>query len=233
MIWQSFTRALAQWHDPRFRRVVALGVGLTLALLVAVYGLFLWVIGALAPETFALPWIGEVGGLHTILSIGSVFLMLGLSVFLMVPVASAFSGLFLEQVVDAVEDRHYPALPAARQMSFADGMISSVNFFGVVLVANLLALLVWPFVGPFIPLVFWAVNGWLLGQEYFTLVALRRMDKAAVRGLRRVNRGKIWLAGALMAAPLSVPVLNLLIPVFGVATFTHLFHKMAAPQRAA
>ena len=39
--------------------------------------------------------------------------MIGLSVFLMVPVASAFTGFFLEDVAEAVEDRHYPA-PAAR-----------------------------------------------------------------------------------------------------------------------
>jgi hypothetical protein len=31
-----------------------------------------------------------------------------------------------------------------------------------------------------------------------------------------------------MAAPLSIPVLNLLVPVLGVATFTHLFHRLAA-----
>jgi uncharacterized protein involved in cysteine biosynthesis len=31
-----------------------------------------------------------------------------------------------------------------------------------------------------------------------------------------------------MAAPLSVPLVNLVIPVLGVATFTHLFHRMAA-----
>lgn len=231
MIWQSFSRALGQWSDPRFRRVVALGVGLTLGLLVAVYALFLWAIGALTPDSFALPFVGEVGGLHAILSIGSVFVMLVLSVFLMVPVASAFSGLFLDDVVDAVEARHYPALPPARRLSFGDGLIASVNFFGIVLVANLFALLLWPFAGPFVPLVFWAVNGWLLGQEYFTLVAMRRMDKAQAKGLARMNRGTIWLAGALMAAPLSVPVLNLLIPVFGAATFTHLFHGLAARVR--
>jgi CysZ protein len=34
--------------------------------------------------------------------------MIGLSVFLMVPVASMFTGLFLEDVAAAVEARHYP-----------------------------------------------------------------------------------------------------------------------------
>ncbi len=232
MIWASFTRALAQWDDPRFRRIVILGVGLTLGLLIALILLLLWAIQALTPDNLALPFGAEFWGVHEVLSVGSVLLMLGLSVFLMVPVASAFSGLFLEGVVDAVEERSYPSLPPARHLSLAEGAIASVNFLGLMVVANLAALLVWPLVGPFIPVVFWAVNGWLLGQEYFTLVAQRRLSRPEAKRLRRVHRGRIWLAGALMAVPLSVPVLNLLIPVFGVATFTHLFHALTARRLA-
>jgi hypothetical protein len=33
-----------------------------------------------------------------------------------------------------------------------------------------------------------------------------------------------------MAAPLSIPVVNLLVPVLGVATFTHIFHRLAAAR---
>ena len=92
----------------------------------------------------------------------------------------------------------------------------------------MLALVLYIFAGPFIPVVFWAVNGWLLGREYFTLVATRRIGRERAKALRAQNSGRIWLAGILMAAPLSVPLVNLVIPVLGVATFTHLFHRMAA-----
>lgn len=232
LVWAAFTSALGQWGDARFRRVVLLGVGLTLALLVAVTVLVLWAVATLVPDHVTLPFGWEVWGIDTALSIGSVLLMLVLSVFLMVPVASAFSGIFLDDVVDAVEARHYPALKPGRRLSLAEGMITSVNFIGVMLIANLGALLLWPFAGPFIPLLFWAVNGWLLGQEYFTLVALRRMDKRQARILRKANRGTVWLAGMLMAAPLTLPLVNLLIPVFGAATFTHLFHRLAERRAA-
>ena len=96
---------------------------------------------------------------------------------------------------------------------------------------NLLALFLYPLAGPAIPLVFWAINGFLLGREYFTLVALRRLPPAEAKAMRRRNGLRLWLAGTLMAAPLSVPVLNLVIPVLGVATFTHLFHRLAAAGR--
>ncbi len=99
-------------------------------------------------------------------------------------------------------------------------------FWGLMIVANIFALILYAFSGPFAPLVFWSVNGFLLGREYFTLVAMRRLGRAGAKSLRAENSAQIWLAGTLMAAPLSIPILNLIIPVLGVATFTHLFHRL-------
>ena len=231
MIFVAFFKALGQLGDSRFRRVVILGVLLALALLFGVYALFLQAIWWLSPDTIELPVIGPVSGMDTLLGWTSVLFMIGLSVFLMVPVASAFTGLFLEDVADAVEDRHYPHLPPATPLSLAEGLRQSVNFLGVVIAVNLGALFLYPFAGPAIPVVFWSVNGFLLGREYFSLVALRRLPPAEVKAMRRRNRWTLWAAGTLMAAPLSVPILNLVIPVLGVATFTHIYHQLAAAGR--
>ena len=231
MIFTAFFQSLGQLGDRRFRRVVGLGVLLALALLFAAYILFIQAIWWLAPDTVDLPLIGPVSGVETFLGWASLFLMIGLSVFLMIPVASAFTGFFLEDVADAVEDRHYPGLPPATALSFSESLRQSVNFLGLVIAVNAVALFVYPFFGPGIPLVFWAVNGFLLGREYFSLVALRRLPPAEVKAMRRRNRWTLWAAGTLMAAPLSVPILNLVVPVLGVATFTHLFHRLANAGR--
>jgi uncharacterized protein involved in cysteine biosynthesis len=228
MIFSCFFKALGQIGDPRFRRVMGLGVLLALALLAAVYAGFLVLINSFVPGTIDLIFVGPITGIDALLGWGSLFLMLGLSVFLMVPVASAFSGLFLEDIADAVEDRHYPGLPPVTPVRLGDSPVDSLNFLGLVIAANVLALVLYIFAGPFIPVVFWAVNGWLLGREYFTLVATRRLGREGAKALRAQNSGRIWLAGILMAAPLSVPLVNLVIPVLGVATFTHLFHRMAS-----
>ena len=228
MIFPSFFKALGQIGDPRFRRVMGLGVLLALALLAAVYAGFLVLINSFVPGTIDLIFVGPITGIDALLGWGSLFLMLGLSVFLMVPVASAFSGLFLEDIADAVEDRHYPGLPPVTPVRLGDSLVDSLNFLGLVIAANVLALVLYIFAGPFIPVVFWAVNGWLLGRDYFTLVATRRIGREGAKALRAQNSGRIWLAGILMAAPLSVPLVNLVIPVLGVATFTHLFHRMAS-----
>lgn len=231
MIFAAFFRAVGQLGDRRFRRVVILGVLLALALLFAVYAVFLQLVWWLSPDQIDLPVIGPVTGMDTLLGWTSVLFMIVLSIFLMVPVASAFTGFFLEDVADAVEDRHYPQLPPATPLGFAEGLRQSVNFLGVVIAVNIGALFIYPFLGPAIPLAFWAVNGFLLGREYFSLVALRRLPPSEVKAMRRKNRWTLWAAGTLMAAPLSVPILNLVIPVLGVATFTHLYHQLAAAGR--
>ncbi|MCB2136182.1 MAG: EI24 domain-containing protein [Rhodobacteraceae bacterium] len=225
-MFTDFAKALGQFFDPRFLRVLLIGVALSLALLFGIYALFVQVLDWLTPETLTLPWVGEVTWVQDLLGWGSLLLMLGLSVFLMVPVASAFTGLFLDDVAQAVESRHYPALPPAPRLPVMENLVDSLNFFGLLIAVNLLALLLYAVVGPFAPLMFWAVNGYLLGREYFQMAAMRRLGRAGAKELRKKNAGAIWLAGILMAAPLSFPLVNLVIPVLGAATFTHLFHRL-------
>lgn len=227
MIFSDFARALRQMSDPRFLRVMVLGVALALALLVAVYAGFLGLIEAFSPGSVDIPFIGPVGGIDTLLSWGSFLLMIGLSVFLMVPVASAFSGLFLEDVAAAVEARHYPDLPPVPPLPLGESLKDAVNFLGLLIAVNVVALFFYALAGPFVPLAFWALNGLLLGREYFSLVAMRRYGRPAAKALRRRYFFRIWAAGTLMAAPLSIPFVNLLIPVLGVATFTHMVQRLA------
>ncbi|WP_136685927.1 EI24 domain-containing protein [Falsirhodobacter xinxiangensis] len=222
----DFLKALGQIGDRRFRRVVMIGVALTLALLVGLGWVANWAVVWLVPDQVVLPWIGPVGGLDTVAGWGSVLLMLVASVFLMVPVASAFTGLFLEDVAAAVEDRHY-TLPPADPLPMSEQLREAAGAFGILLVANIIGLFVFLFAGPLAPLLFIAMNGFLLGREYFVLVAMRRIGRQAAYAMRRRHAAQVWLAGALMAIPLSVPILNLIVPVLGVATFTHLFHRLS------
>lgn len=226
MIFSSFFRAVGQIGDQRFRRVLMLGVGLTFALLVAVYALFLWWLQWALGDGADLPVIGTVTWIDDLLSWGSFFLMVILSVFLMVPVASAITSMFLDEVAQAVEDRHYPALPEVEGVPFWDALRDTVNFLGVLIGANIVALVLYVMFPPFALFIFWGLNGYLLGREYFTLAAMRRVGRDGAKALRSRHSMTIWAAGTLMAMPLSVPLVNLLIPILGAATFTHLFHAL-------
>ncbi|MCP5088284.1 MAG: hypothetical protein GY952_15950 [Rhodobacteraceae bacterium] len=218
----DFTRALSQMGDPKFRGVLLRGIGLTVLLLAGAT----WGVQLLLPDTVSLPWFGEIGWLSWLLSGFVLISMIGLSVFLMVPVASAFTGLFLDRITNAVEARHYPHLQPAKGVPFGDMLVDTLAFLGLMIVANLAALIVYLLSTVAAPLVFWAVNGFLLGREYFQMVAMRRLGRQGAKELRRRHRGEIFVAGVLMAVPLTIPVINLLVPVLGVATFTHLFHRL-------
>ncbi|EAQ25395.1 EI24 domain-containing protein [Roseovarius sp. 217] len=224
MIFASFFKAVGQIGDPRFRKVLLLGVGLTLALLIATYAGVLWLIQAAVGDSTTLPLLGEVTWLGDLLSGASFLLMIVLSVFLMVPVASAITSMFLDEVAQAVEDRHYPHLTPASIVPFGEALRDTINFLGVIIGANIVALLLYAIFTPFALFIFWALNGYLLGMEYFQLVAMRRVGREGAKTLRRKHRMTIWAAGVLMAMPLSVPLVNLLIPILGAATFTHIFH---------
>ena len=222
----DFTKALAQMLDRRFRRVLLRSIALTVLLLVA----FVWgsmkVLDLLLPMQFALPFIGAVsvpeisgwiaGGILTLLSL-----------FAIIPVSMVVIGAFLEQIADAVEAKHYPDLPKARDVPTSEIAWEVVRFILLIVVVNALALVIYLSVAVAAPFVFWIVNGLLLGREYFQLVAIRRLPRPQADALRRSNRIGNWITGTLLAIPLSIPVLGLLVPIFGVAVFTHRFHRLA------
>ncbi|TKZ21937.1 hypothetical protein FAP39_04890 [Shimia litoralis] len=228
LIFKSFFLALSQLGDPRFRRVLGLGIILTFALLIASYAGLLWVLDLLVGEDAYVPVIGQVTWLDDLLSFSSFIFMFILSIFLMVPVASAITSMFLDDVAQAVEDRHYPNLPAVDPVPFSDALRDTLYFLGVLIIANLLAFILYAFFSALSVFIFWGLNGFLLGREYFQLAAMRRLGRQGAAALRKKNKGTIWLAGILMAVPLSIPLVNLLIPIVGAATFTHLFHQIQA-----
>lgn len=227
MILASFFKALAQLPDKRFRSVLWRGIGLTIALLIGIYAGLLWLIEWLTAEPITLPGVGQVTWLGDLLSWGSLGLVIIMSIFLMVPVASAITSLFLDEVAQAVEDKHFTSLPAVPKISFSEGLRDTANFLGVLIAANVFAFLlyaVFPFAAIFI---FYALNGYLLGREYFQLAAMRRIGRTRAKELRKQHQSTIWIAGCLMAVPLSFPLINLVVPILGAATFTHLYHAVS------
>ncbi|MCB1369345.1 MAG: EI24 domain-containing protein [Rhodobacteraceae bacterium] len=223
----DFGRAVAQLRDPRFLGVLLKALAITVIGLALVFWAVMAGLGWILPESVALPWIGPVRFLDDLASLAAVGLMLVLSVVLMVPTAAAVVGFFLEEVAEAVEAEHYPELAPVAGPGLSAQIGDGLRFFALVVAVNLAALVVYLLLPPLAPFVFWLVNGFLLGREYFQLVAMRRLGPEGAARLRRANAGRIWLAGTAMAVPLSVPVLNLLVPILGVAVFTHQFHRLA------
>ena len=227
MIGRSLSLALAQMGDPAFRRVLWKGAGLAALLLGLSSAALLWLLARLLPDAPSLPWIGEVAWLDDLGFWTALPAALLLSVVLMVPVASAMASLFLDEVAAAVESRHYPHLRPARRQAWGEAALDALRSFGVVILANLLALAAYLLLAPLAPLVWVALNGWLLGRESFRTAALRREVPMEADALLRRHRGTVWALGALTALSLAVPILNLFAPVLSAAAFAHLYHRIA------
>ncbi len=218
-------RALGQLGDRRFMRVFWRSILLTAALLALFLFGWSWAV-TLIPEAGLSLWGVDLSALDWAAGAFAWIAGAAAALLLMPAVAAMFIGLFLEDVADAVEAKHHPDLPPAGRLGFLEMLADGVVFTVVLIAANLAALVVYPFAGPLAPFVFLAVNGWLLGRQYFELAAGRRLGAKGARALRREVGPQLWFGGALMALGLSIPVINLAVPVLGVATFTHTYHRV-------
>ena len=228
MILSDFLKSVAQFDDPKFRRVLWRGMGLTIALLIAACLLVNFGINQLLSSAWAANLIGDQSWLGALINIGGVLFTIALSIWLMVPVTSAIIALFLDEVAQAVEARHYPHLPKQTATKLQDQILVGIRFLGILLLANVGALILSMIVPLLAPFVFWATNGYLMGREYFQMAAMRRLPRAQAQELFQRHQGSIWTAGVLMAIPMSIPLVGLFIPILGAATFTHQFERLRA-----
>jgi len=228
MILSDFLKSVAQFDDPKFRRVLWRGLGLTIVLLIAACLLVNFGINQLLSSAWAANLIGDQSWLGALINIGGVLFTIALSIWLMVPVTSAIIALFLDEVAQAVEARHYPHLPKQTAAKLQDQILVGIRFLGILLLANIGALILSMILPLLAPFVFWATNGYLMGREYFQMAAMRRMPRAQAQELFQRHQGSIWTAGILMAIPMSIPLVGLFIPILGAATFTHQFERLRA-----
>lgn len=219
-MFRALSLSLSQLGDPRILRVLGKSLLATVALFLLL-GLGVWwgVEQALARSE----WHDELASAATIVALVLAFW------FLFRAIAVAVVGLFADDVVEAVEAKHYPAArAAARPVAMHRAALMGLRSAGRFLMVNLLLLPLYGvllFTGIGTAALFFIVNGWLLGRDLGDMVAARHMDDAAMRAWRRTNGGQRLLLGLAATGLFVVPLLNILAPVLGAAMATHLFHR--------
>lgn len=218
--------ALRQILSPELRGLFWRSLGLTLLLLGLLwYGMTRalgWLVAA-HPVSASYPFLDTL-----LVFLAGAGLLVGLLYVL--PVTSALvAGFFLDDAALAVERADFPADPPGRPLSLGTSVAYGLRFAALALLVNLAALTL-----IFIPGVnvfaFFAANAYLLSREYFEMAAGRFHPLADARRLRRENRATVLAGGALLAGLMLVPVVNLTIPLFGIAFMVHL-HKRIARRR--
>jgi len=216
----ALIKAFAQLSDPRLRRVLRIGVlaalGCWLALALAASAVLRHV------RLFDTAWI-DTGGSALLGLIAVLVPMLFFSA-----LATFVMSFFLDDIARVVEDAHYPGLPPARRAPWTEVLASSSRFLAVMVAATLIAA---PF---YLALLFFGlgivlnylVNGYLLGREYFELVAARRLGPVEVRRLHHHHFGRLWLCGAVINLLFQIPLLNLTAPVVATAFMVHVVRSL-------
>lgn len=222
-MFRAFALSIAQLGDPRIVRVFLKSIALTI-LLLATAGVALWY----AMHRFVI-WLGadarwaDVAGVLAV--IGGV--AIGWLVFRALAIAAI--GVFADEVVAAVEARHYPqALARARPVPMWQGAMMGMRSAVRALLVNLIALPLYAVLlvtGIGTAAAFFVINAWLLGRDLGDMVAVRHMDASALPVFRRHTRIERWLLGMADTALLFVPIVNLAAPILGAAAATHLFHR--------
>jgi uncharacterized protein involved in cysteine biosynthesis len=216
----DLTRAFRQLGDADTRGAVWWSIGLVtlgFALLVA---LAVWLAAAFTPTGWG--WLHALmGGLA---GIAGVLIAMLLFPGLVIAVATLFS----DRAARRTEALHYPQLSPPRETGIMEDVLTALRFFLVAGFLNLLILPFWliPLVGPVLS---GLLNSWLVAREYFDMVAPRRLEPKEARALWRANRGRFFLAGAAVTGLLLVPVLNLAVPIIGIALFVHRLQGARAP----
>jgi CysZ protein len=148
----------------------------------------------------------------------------GVTLLLFSTIVLTVAGLLLDDVLEAVERRWYPGLPAPRHQSVGEILWTGIGFAVKAVALNLVVLPLYLIPGANIA-VFLAVNGWLIGREYFQMVGVRHERPRDARRQLDAARFTAFTTGVLIAAMSYIPLLNLAAPIVGAAAMSHVYHR--------
>src|SRR5215475_15275082 len=229
-------KALTQILSPPMRNILWRSIGLALVLVavlaVGLQRLLSWL--ATSGEVWAEAALGP--GAHTPLNVVAWVLSIaaGLGVvlggiLLMPAITSLVASIFVDEAADHVEREYYPAERPGVALPL---MLATTEGIKTALLTVLVYLIALPFV--FLAgagfLVFFIATAWLLGREYFELAAMRFRPPEEAKAMRRDNATAIFAAGLIIAAFVSIPIVNLATPIFGMAFMVHMHKRLSGPR---
>jgi uncharacterized protein involved in cysteine biosynthesis len=229
-------KALSQILSPPMRSILWRSIGLALVLItllaIGLQRLLSWF--AVSGEVWLEAMLGP--GFHTSINvlawIVSIAAGLGVvfgAVFLMPAITSLVASVFVDDVADHVEREHYPAERPGTALPVGVAMIEGIKTALLTILVYLIAL---PFV--FVAgagfIAFFIATAWLLGREYFELAAMRFRSPAEAKAMRKQNAALVFTAGLVIAAFVSIPIVNLATPLFGMAFMVHMHKRLSGPR---
>jgi CysZ protein len=233
---EAAAKALAEMLSPPMRSILWRSIGLALVLItvlsIGLQRLLSWL--ATSGESWAEASLGPAAHmpLYVLSWIVSVAAGLGIvfgAVMLMPAITSLVASFFVDEIADHVEREHYPAERPGVALPFGLAMREGILTALLTILVYLIAL---PFV--FVAgvgfLAFFIATAYLLGRQYFELAAMRFRSPDEAKAMRRDNAATIFTAGLIIAGFVSIPVVNLATPLFGMAFMVHMHKLLSGPR---
>jgi uncharacterized protein involved in cysteine biosynthesis len=228
--------ALSQILSPPMRSILWRSIGLALVLVVVLAIGLQRLLSFLA--TAGEGWLEAIlgPGFHTPLDIfawaisiaAGVGVVIG-AIFLMPAITSLVASVFVDEVADHVEREHYPTERPGVALPVGLAMTEGIKTALLTILVYLIALPFVFFAGVGF-VAFFIATAWLLGREYFELAAMRFRPPEEAKAMRRDNAAVIFTAGLVIAAFVSIPVVNLATPLFGMAFMVHMHKRLSGPR---
>ena len=229
-------KALSQILSPPMRSILWRSIGLALVMVtvlaIALQRLLSWL--ATSGEGWAEAMLGPgfqtpLNVLAWILSIAAGLGVVFGGILLMPAITSLVASIFVDEAADHVEREHYPAEHPGTALPVGLALREGSKTAALTILVYLIAL-------PFVLLagagflVFFIATAWLLGREYFELAAMRFRAPEDAKAMRRENAATIFTAGLIIAAFVSIPIVNLATPLFGMAFMVHMHKRLSGPR---
>jgi len=236
-MFRDLSRAISQLRDPKLFKPLVLSLIAAAILLGLLIAIALWGITSLDYGTGGLFGASLLDrAIQWLIDTAAFALAVVIALMLFPAAAIGLQSLFLDDIADAVEARYYPNLPPARRQAMGEIVATALRLTLVMLALNLAMLVVWLVLlliaTPIAPVPFYIMNSYLLGREYFELLALRRMPPLEANVLRRQKLGWNMADGFVLTLLFTIPLLNLAGPIIAAAYMTHRFHRTWNPGAA-
>ena len=218
LLYSAF-RAVRSLFTPGMMIIFIQSILLTVAALVgfvfASSAFFTWLAHALqghAVLSSILPWLGGVGS-----TMVAWMLFPGI-----MPILVSF---FDDRIALIIEERDYPESSQPATRDFWRELWHDVRFSLLAVGLNILVLPLYLLPGLNLILFYW-LNGYLLGREFFSMVARRHMPVRESDAAYRRHSMLILTAGLVLAVLATIPIANLFAPFWGIAVMVHLYHRV-------
>ena len=227
-------KALSQILSPPMRSILWRSIGLALVLIVVLaiglQRLLSWF--ATYGEGWAEAMLGP--GFHSPLnvlawniSIAAGFGVVFGAVFLMPAITSLVASVFVDDVADMVEREHYPAEQPGVALPFA----RDTEGIKTALLTILVYLVALPFVS--LPARLHRLlhrHGLAARPGIFRARRDAVSPAAEAKAMRKHNAATVFTAGFFIAAFVSIPIVNLATPLFGMAFMVHMHKRLSGPR---